>query len=332
MSTTNNGYIDLNKQITFNKFKPYYDENSDELFLELQFSVNQNMQIKNKDSSLDTDSVTIINVVCVLSLYSTKNPAKKEIHMYPDPRYMQINLGSSISFLSKTDQSQIERLLEWRHGGDVRVCCRFYGHGLANVNNRLLLVALTSITTDLTNVCIGEDEWESIADKSGLNNKFIAEFDTSIPDSFRNKNNQFVNQALTDLETMAFYLNNAKDRVRKARNISDYKSIMGDVKSSLDSVKGISITSTTGRDFLVLSGTVSDLDLGTADKAANDIVGRIKDIMEQIYKISSKPAHTTLERSKLRFTLIPDREDALFVLESSLCILKYLIDKCKKLN
>ena len=185
--------------------------------------------------------------------------------MFPDPRYMQINLGSSISFLSKTDQSQIERLLEWRHGGDVRVCCRFYGHGLTIVNNRLLLVALTSITSDLTNVCIGEDEWESIVDKSGLNNKFIAEFHTSIPDNFTTKNNQFMNQVLTDLETMAFYLNNAKDRVRKARNISDYKSIMGDVKSSLDSIKGTSIKPTTGRDFLALSGTVSDLDLGTAD-------------------------------------------------------------------
>ena len=46
MSTVNNGYIDLNKQITFNKFKPYYDKNSDELFLELQFSVNQYVENK----------------------------------------------------------------------------------------------------------------------------------------------------------------------------------------------------------------------------------------------------------------------------------------------
>ena len=332
MSASNSRFIDLNKQILFDRFKPYYDESSNELFLELRFSVNQKMQIRNKGSYLKTDSITIINLVCVLSLHSTKNIARKEIYMYPDPRYMQINLGSNISLLSKTDHYQIERLLKWRNGGDVHIGCRFYGHGLTTVNNKLLLVALTSGTSDLTNVCIGEDEWESIVDKSGLNNKYIVEYDTSIPENFRNKGNQFVNQVITDLEAMSFYLNNAKDRIRKARNISDYKSIMGDVKSSLDSIKDISIRSTTGRDFLVLSGTVSDLDPGTGDKAPNDIIGRIKSIIEQIYKISSKPAHTTLEKTKQRFTLMPDREDALFVLESSLCILKYLIDKSKKLN
>jgi hypothetical protein len=71
--------------------------------------------------------------------------------------------------------------------------------------------------------------------------------------------------------------------------------------------------------------------VGGGEKASLEVTGRIKDIMEQIYKISSKAAHTELERGGLKFKMNPDR-DALFVFESSLCILKYFVEKFKKVN
>jgi hypothetical protein len=61
-------------------------------------------------------------------------------------------------------------------------------------------------------------------------------------------------------------------------------------------------------------------------------MGRIKCIMENIYEISSKPAHTGLKKGGLKFDTSPDREDALFVFESSLCLLEYFMEKFKKLN
>ncbi len=71
---------------------------------------------------------------------------------------------------------------------------------------------------------------------------------------------------------------------------------------------------------------------GGGEAAALEIMGRIKSIMENIYKISSKPAHTELERGGLKFEMNTDKEDALFVFESSVCLLTYFLEKFKKLN
>jgi hypothetical protein len=78
------------------------------------------------------------------------------------------------------------------------------------------------------------------------------------------------------------------------------------------------------------SNTFIDIDVGGAEQAALEVIGRLKNIIVHIYQISSKPAH--IQRGGLRFQMNADKEDALFLFESSVCILKYFIEKFKKLN
>ncbi|MGC1932788.1 MAG: hypothetical protein WA667_27765 [Candidatus Nitrosopolaris sp.] len=92
------------------------------------------------------------------------------------------------------------------------------------------------------------------------------------------------------------------------------------------------ISPTNAREFLIDSKTFIDRDVGGGEQAALGVIGRLKGIMEDVYKISSKPVHTELERGGVKFEMNPDREDALFVFESSVCILKYFIEKFKKLD
>lgn len=95
---------------------------------------------------------------------------------------------------------------------------------------------------------------------------------------------------------MVMNLNNAKDRIRKASNASDYKAVMGDVKSSLDSIKNLPVTPINAKQFFIDSRTFTDRDLGGGQKAALEVIARIKSVMEHIYEISSKPAHTELKK------------------------------------
>jgi hypothetical protein len=171
-----------------------------------------------------------------------------------------------------------------------------------------------------------------MSSRCGLDDKFISEHSISIPENLGHKNSQFLKQILSDLTTMTINLNNAKDRIRKSSNASDYKAVMGDVKSALDSIKNFLVTTVNAKEFLVDSRTFMDRDSGGGEKAALEVIGRIRSIMEHIYEISSKPAHTGLKKKGLRFEMSPDREDALFVFESSLCLLEYFMEKFKKLH
>jgi hypothetical protein len=280
-----------------------------------------------------TNNISIINLTCTVTLTSSNNNEKKEIKMRGDYRQLNITLASNLTFNRKIDQLELEKLLEWRKGGDVTLKWSFYGNGLAEINGHNILVTLSdNYDHGFVSPNISQNKWESMVKNFKLDDNFIDEYPLSIPENLRQKNNEFLNQILSDLETLAINLSNAKDRLRKAGNTSDYKAVMGDVKSSLDSIKNFTISPTMAEQFLVYTGTFIDREPRGGCKAALEVIGRIKCIMEHLYKISSKPSHTELEKKGLKFEMNPDREDALFVLGTSLCILKYFIEKLRKVK
>ena len=324
----------LNRSLSYVDFNSYYDEDKNKFYLSFQFDVPRSLEIESDIvPSVKTHSISIINLTCTLTLISSKNIVSKEIIMKPDRRQLKINLATNLTFYRQVDQLELENLLEWRKGGDVTLKWSFYGNGLADINGHTILLTLSyDSTSGFISPHISQNKWDSIVRNYKLDDKFISEYYLSIPDNLRQKDNKFLNKTLSDLNTMILNLNNAKDRLRKASNASDYKAVMVDVKRSLDSIKNFEINPTVAKQFLVDSGTFSDRDVGGGEKASLEVTGRIRDIMEQIYKISSKAAHTELERGGLKFEMNPDREDALFVFESSLCILKYFVEKFKKVN
>jgi hypothetical protein len=66
---------------------------------------------------------------------------------------------------------------------------------------------------------------------------------------------------------MSKNLNSAKDRIRKANSPSDYKAVIGDIKTSLDSIKNLQTSPTNAREFLVDSKTFIDIDHKNTDIA-----------------------------------------------------------------
>ena len=135
-----------------------------------------------------------------------------------DPIQSNINLRSSLTFYKEIKPLELERLLEWRKGGDVTLRWSFRGKGLTDVNGRaILLESLHDPSSNLVPPHISQNKWDLIVTKCKLDDKFISEYPLSIPDSLRQKTSPFLNQILSDLTSMVinfivyqqtFYLNN----------------------------------------------------------------------------------------------------------------------------
>jgi hypothetical protein len=324
----------LNRSMSYVDLDSEYDPIKNIFYVSIQFYVKESLKMES-DVPKKADRISICSLTCVLTLTSSNNKDKKEIIMsLPtdfDPIQTHISLGTNLNFYKQIDKTELEGLIDWRRGGDVSLGWSFYGNGLIDMIDHAVHTQLSyDQNLSFTPPRINENKWDSIIKKCRLDDKYLFEHSLSIPDSLYQKKNQFLNQMLSEVVTMSKYLNSAKDRVRKANSPSDYKAVIGDIKTSLDSIKNLQKSPTNAREFLVDSKTFIDIDVGGAEEAALDIIERLKAITGHIYQISSKAAH--VQKAGLKFEMNPEREDALFLFEISVCILNYFIEKFKKLN
>ena len=227
---------------------------------------------------IGTESIAISNLTCVLVLTSSHSIEKREIVMrLPtdiDPRQTHISLGTNLNFYKQIDQAELENLMDWRRGGDVSLGWSFHGYGLIDMTDHAVLTQLSyDQNLSFTPPHINQNKWDRIVKKCRLDDKYLFEHSLTIPGSLHQKKNQFLNQMVSEVTTMSKNLNSAKDRIRKANSPSDYKAVIGDVKTSLDSIKNLQISPTNAREFLVDSKTFIDIDVGGAEKAALVIAG-----------------------------------------------------------
>ena len=120
---------------------------------------------------------------------------------------------------------------------------------------------------------------------------------------------------------------------RNPRSATDYRQVMDQVKTSLDSIRSYLPLhkEDLGREIFIDTGTIVNIDKPGGDKAAEDIIEKIGNILENVYQLASKPAHTKTKpksgQSQLRFSMHPDSNDSEFVLILALESAKYLIQK-----
>ena len=133
---------------------------------------------------------------------------------------------------------------------------------------------------------------------------------------------------MNDLYTLVEHLNIAVDDLRNARSGPDYRHVMDEVKSSLDTIRRYQNKKDLGRELLVETSIICNIDPAAGDNAAENVITRLLNILEEVYQIASNPAHTTL-RGKIpsRFSMNPDRTDAIFVLTTALAASKFLIER-----
>jgi hypothetical protein len=262
----------LNRSLSYTDFNSHYDPAKNRFYLSIQFSVEKHLKIESDIvHPRETARISICNLTCVLVLTSSNNREKKEIIMRlptcVDPLQLHVSLGSNLTFYKQIDQSELENLLNWRRGDDVVLEWSFYGNGLIDMNDNVVLTQLSyDQNPSITPPHISQNKWDSIVKKCRLDDKYIFEHSLSIPDNLQQKKSRFLNQMLNDVTTMSRNLNNAKDRIRKASNSSDYMAVMGDVKRSLDSIKNLQISPTNAREFLIDSKTFVDNDVGGGQK------------------------------------------------------------------
>jgi hypothetical protein len=89
------------------------------------------------------------------------------------------------------------------------------------------------------------------------------------------------------------------------------------------------------KELFIDTGVISDNmdNPGGAKIAADDVFEKFGKILQSIYLISSRPAHTIPQKGQpqLGLNFIPDRDDAEFVLTMGLTSAKYLLNKITNL-
>jgi hypothetical protein len=83
------------------------------------------------------------------------------------------------------------------------------------------------------------------------------------------------------------------------------------------------------KELLVDTGIIGNVDnSGSGDRSAEQYIDYYFKILDNIYQMASKPAHTKLRGQMApRFSMTPDRADAIFVLTTGLAAAKFLLEK-----
>jgi hypothetical protein len=238
----------LNRSITYFDLDSEYDQVKNIFYVSIQFEVKQRLKMESDViRPIAAERIAIINLTCVLVLTSSNNIEKREIVMrLPsdfDPIQTHISLGTNLNFYKQIDQAELENLMDWRKDGDVSLGWSFHGDGLIDMTDHAVPTQLSyDQNLSFTPPHINQNKWDAILKKCRLDDKYLFEHSLTIPDSLHQKKNRFLNQMLNDVTTMSSNLNNAKDRMRKANSPSDYKAVIGDVKTSLDSIKNLQVS------------------------------------------------------------------------------------------
>ena len=156
----------------------------------------------------------------------------------------------------------------------------------------------------------------------GLSEEFIIDFPLKLPPSLLTHPNlpSGIKGILTDLNTLVSSLNNAVNILRNSRTTNDYRQVMDQVKTSVETiysyVKNTSNKKNLAKEIFIDVGVITDIDPTGAEIPAEDVIEKFGNILECIYQISSKPAHTKPKPSQpqLKFKFSPESSDAEFVL------------------
>ena len=182
---------------------------------------------------------------------------------------------------------------------------------------------------------ISPDEFSSkITQRLGLNEDFIIGFPLKIPPSLTTHPNlpPGISGLLTDLPTLVSCLNNALNVLRNPRSTNDYRQVMDQVKTSVETMRSFannpSNKKNLAKEIFIDAGEIIGIDPKGGTQAAEEVIQRF-DILETLYQIASELAYTKPRQGQpqLKFKFIPKNSDAEFVLTLDLGSAKYIMAK-----
>jgi hypothetical protein len=304
--------------------------------LNVCFALTRSITLRSQDSSDPLGSshdLALLNTTCELSFENSNQ--ERIIHLRPT-QDARLYLNGNTIFSTRINPQDAEHLNAWRNGKAVLLKWRILGYVavIDSSNARSLPIFWLDVSnkSDNRNALPSLDTnafTSKILTPLKLSNNFIEEFPLEIPDVIKKTTGlpPGISGLQSDLYLLAEHLNSAVEVIRNAKTGYDYRHVMDEVKSSLDSIRNYKNKNDLGKELLVETGIIGNTDPNAGNLASGDVMDKFFKIMDNAYWIASKPAHTKLKGSSLRFSMNPDKTEAIFVLTVALASARFLIQR-----
>jgi hypothetical protein len=302
--------------------------------LYVAFRLTKSVEIREASSGrvlAKSQQLALLNAVCELTFEADGEQKRIEMRPTNDSR---LYVGGNSLFSCPIDAKDGEFLNSWRKGRTVLIKWKIRGHAAVIDSADFPTVVWVDYGNwiDSRNALpsLDSDAFAAkIMKKLNLSNTLIEQFPLEIPAKISNASGLPVgiSSLMIDVRLLAEHLNNAVQILRNAKSSLDYRHVMDEVKSALEPISKYKNRQDLGKELLVETSIIGNLDANAGDTAAKEVICNFMRIMENAYWIASKPAHAKLQKSGDRFSMHPDRSEALLVLVVGLAAFRFLLER-----
>lgn len=319
-------YVDLN----VSTYQGFTSQTTHELCA--IFTLTKSVEIREANNVLaNSQELALLNVVCELTFEVDGEQKRIEMRPTNDSR---LYVGGNSLFSCPIDAIDGEYLNDWRKGRTVLIKWKIRGHAAVIDSTKFPTVVWvdTSNWTDNRNALpsLDSDTFTSkIMRPLNLSNMLIEQFPLEISAKIKNATGLPVgiSNLMADFHILAEHLNSAVQILRNAISGRDYRYVMDEVKSALEPISKYENKKDLGKELLVETSIIGNIDPNAGDTAAEEVICNFMRIMDNTYWIASKPAHTKLKKSGDKFSMHPDRSEALLVLVVGLAAFRFLLER-----
>jgi hypothetical protein len=281
-----------------------------------------------------TSELAMLEVVCLVQfkLQQSRRLKRFALMVTDDAR---LYISGNTAFRCPINKTEVEQLNSWRNGETLDIIWELRGFVAVTDSITPYPVAWLDASNRRQNVLPSLDSnnfYLEIMRPLDLLHTFVEDFPLEIPSSIVNAQGlpQGISGLMNDLKTLVEHLTAATRIMRESNSSEGYRHVMDEVKSSLDTLRNYPNKKDLAKEILVQTGIIGNTDASMGgDTSAEQYINYFFKNLENIYQMASKPAHTKLrgQQSPIRFSMMPDRSDAIFVLVSTLSASKFLMAK-----
>jgi hypothetical protein len=308
-----------------------------------KFYMSGNVAIKSNERVVtESDTLIVIDAICRLLLETTNNRhiITFDLSMQDDRRMYRGGYCFFSTFINPRDAENLMHIIK---GESVRIGWRINGYASPINPSQTYPI----MPFEASNLLQEKNRWRQITPdefsnnvirRLGLTEEFMIGFPLKIPPSITAHPNlpPGIKGLSTDLNTLVSNLNSAVNVLRNPRSSNDYRQVMDQVKTSVETIrsyiKNLNNKQNLAKEIFIDTGVITYIDPTGAAVAAEDVIEKFGNMLENLYQISSKPAHTTPKQSQpqKRFKFSPGSSDAEFVLTLGLASAKYIMEKIQE--
>lgn len=263
-----------------------------------------------------TSDLALLEVTCEITFILQESQRAKRVLLRPfdDSR---LYISGNTFFQCLISSQDVEQLNSWRNGESILLQWNLRGFAAvadSSPPNPIVWLNGSNMTQNLhLRPSMDSNRFYSkIMAPLGLSHTFLEDFPIEIPQSIRTASSLpiGISGLIHDLQNLIEHLCSAVNILRESRRIEDFRHVMDEVKSSMDSIRNYPNKQILAKEILVETGIIGNVDSSNSgDRSAEQYMGYYFKILENIYQMASKPAHTKLrgQTTPSRFSMTPDR-------------------------